>query len=89
MKILPGQTMGESLISINTLQIVSPTASDDFSINPLTSKNFRVAIPAGRTALRIIDYSGSQIKINAGRGKRMVDVDINALAGVYKIQVLN
>lgn len=74
--------------STNIVQISSPIASDDFGVYPLSSKNFRVALPVGTTALRIIDYSGRQIKVMQVKGKRMVDVDVNAAAGVYIIQAL-
>jgi GH35 family endo-1,4-beta-xylanase len=75
--------------AINTMQTTSSSASDEFSIYPITPKNFRVAVPAGTTALRIVDYSGRHIKTIQVNGKRIVDVNVNAAAGVYIMQAVN
>lgn len=75
--------------STNTLQTTSSIALDAFSIYPITPKNFRVILPAGTTALRIIDCSGRQIKMMQVKSKRIVDVDVNAAAGIYIMQAIN
>jgi GH35 family endo-1,4-beta-xylanase len=54
-----------------------------------TAKMFRVTLPTGTTALRVIDYSGRQIKTIPVNGKKLVDLDLNTASGIYIIQAVS
>jgi GH35 family endo-1,4-beta-xylanase len=72
-----------------SLQTTTAPAPDELNVYMLTPKNFRVTLPVGTITLRVIDYSGRQVKTLQVKGKRIVDVNLNIASGVYIIQAVN
>jgi len=57
--------------------------------NPVIGNRFTVRVPEGTSEIRVHDFSGKSVKVQPVEfGKRSVDVELNAIPGIYILKAI-